>query len=112
MKPLFAWAWLCWGMLGLAVAPAQAYIIVGRWSQTATDVSTGTQGTPITLTWSFAPDGTLLRDDTTATYFNSNLIQVLDTTWGVGSGGSDLTESALVSDLLPVVRAAQRRSPA
>ncbi len=31
----------------------------GRWSSTALDGSTGSFGTPITLTWSFAPDGSL-----------------------------------------------------
>jgi hypothetical protein len=34
------------------------YYIRGRWSWTATDGGTGTQGDPITITWSFVPDGT------------------------------------------------------
>ncbi|MGB6219619.1 matrixin family metalloprotease [Haloferula sp.] len=39
----------------------QAFQSLGnsRWTFTATDGSTGANGDPITLTWSFAPDGTL-----------------------------------------------------
>ena len=35
----------------------------GRWSSTATDGGTGSEGTPITLTWSFPPDGTMTDEN-------------------------------------------------
>lgn len=76
---------------GLTVEPAHAFIISGRWNRTATNSSTGSQGTPITLTWSFAPDGTSIPANTFGTV-SSNLISFLDTNWGVGPGGSDLTQ--------------------
>lgn len=44
----------------LGVASAAAYLPTGRWSETASGI-TGTQGTPITLTWSLIPDGTPIR---------------------------------------------------
>ena len=66
---------------------AQAYIANDRWTRTATNTSTGSQGTPITVTWSIAPDGTTL-----ATGNSSTLIGFLDTTFGAGPGGSDLTQ--------------------
>ena len=56
---------------------AHAYIADDRWNRTATDTNTGSQGTPITLTWSFAPDGT-----TIPTLTDSNLIDFLDTNFG------------------------------
>ena len=34
------------------------YYIQSRWTWTASDGATGTQGDPITLTWGFVPDGT------------------------------------------------------
>ena len=48
--------------LGVPVDPEapQGYIIGGRWSSTATNSSTGSTGTGITLTWSIVPDGTLM----------------------------------------------------
>jgi hypothetical protein len=48
----------------------------GRWSYTVTDGSTGTEGNPITLTWSFVPDGT------NADGGPSNLFAVFNAVWG------------------------------
>lgn len=45
-----------WGVGG---AHDERFQIGGRWSTTATDFSAGPQGNPITLTYSFAPDGAL-----------------------------------------------------
>ena len=49
-----------------------------RWTRTATNTSTGAQGTPITLTWSFAPDSTLIPGNTTGSTVMSNLLATLD----------------------------------
>lgn len=75
----------------LGVESAQAYITEGRWSRTATNTSTGAQGSAITLTWSFAPDGTLIAGNDSGTVA-SGLISFLDTKWGAGPGGNDLTQ--------------------
>lgn len=68
-----------------------------RWSSTSFG-STGSAGDPIQLSWSFVPDGTLVRgfDEAgdiilTATE-PSDLIADLDSFFGAGSGGSDLTQ--------------------
>jgi hypothetical protein len=39
------------------------YFLSSRWSTTATDGFTGSQGEPITLTYSFIPDGTTISDN-------------------------------------------------
>lgn len=70
----------------LAAAPASAYIANDRWERTATDGFIGPMGTPATVTWSFAPDGTSIPDAT------SNLINFLDVNFGAGPGGADLTQ--------------------
>lgn len=48
-----------WGGGG---AHDERFQIGGRWTTTATNFSTGSQGNPITLTYSFAPDGALAAD--------------------------------------------------
>jgi len=55
------------------------YYIRGRWTWTATDGATGTQGDPITLTWGFVPDGTWADGGP------SDLFAVFDAAFG-GSG--------------------------
>ncbi|NUQ50870.1 MAG: matrixin family metalloprotease, partial [Phycisphaerae bacterium] len=40
-----------------------AFSVAGRWTQTATNSSTGGNGTPITLTYGFVPDGVLAVPD-------------------------------------------------
>ena len=70
----------------LAPRPASAYVPDDRWSFTASG-STGAEGSPATLTWSIAPDGTDIPGEGA-----SNLISYFDGLFGVASGGSDLTQ--------------------
>ncbi len=70
----------------LPAAPAHAYIANDRWEHTATDGLTGPLGTPVTVTWSFVPDGTLIPGA------ESNLLNFLDVNFGAGQGGPDLTQ--------------------
>lgn len=65
---------------------AWAYVPDDRWTSTASG-STGSDGDPITLTWSFAPDGTSIPGEGA-----SNLISYLDGKFGDGSGGTNLTQ--------------------
>jgi hypothetical protein len=90
-RQLFLLTWLWSALVGSMVDPADAYIANSRWNRTATNTFTGAKGTPITLTWSFAPNGTLLPGSPSGTT-PSNLLNMLDTNWGVGPGGSDLTQ--------------------
>ena len=90
-KTFFCLAWSWFLLAAWAVDPAQAYIANDRWNRTATNFSTGSQGTPVTVTWSFPADGVLIPGNTSGTVAN-NLQNFLDTNWGVGSGGSDLTQ--------------------
>lgn len=69
-----------------APAPAHGYIANDRWNFTATNGTTGPQGSPVTVTWSFAPDGTNVQGPA------SNLISFLDTNFGAGSGNADYTQ--------------------
>ncbi|HEY6563470.1 MAG TPA: matrixin family metalloprotease, partial [Pirellulaceae bacterium] len=64
-----------------------AFQLGQRWTDTATNPFTNIQGTPMTVTWGFAPDGTI-TDGGGA----SNLIAFLDNIIGAGPGGSDLTQ--------------------
>jgi hypothetical protein len=65
---------------------AAAYVPDERWSVTASG-ATGASGTPATLTWSIAPDGTSIPGEGA-----SNLISYFDGLFNVTSGGSDLTQ--------------------
>lgn len=68
-----------------------AYEVQTRWTTTATDGTVGSTsavGVPVTVTWSFAPDGTAIPAETSGTV-PSNLINFLDSGWGAGSGGGD-----------------------
>lgn len=47
-------------MWGGAQGNDPRFQIGGRWSSTASDFSTGPQGSPVTLTYSFVPDGTFI----------------------------------------------------
>ena len=91
-KSIVALAWLGTVLLGLGVRPADAYIANQRWDRTATNPSTGSMGTPITLTWSLPADGTLIPGNTVGTNTANNLQSFLDTHWNVVDGGSDLTQ--------------------
>ncbi|BDS06141.1 hypothetical protein NT6N_11810 [Oceaniferula spumae] len=66
--------------------PQTALRGVDRWSSTATDGNTGSEGTPVTITWSFVPDGTTIpgQSNTTGT---SNLIAKLNSTYGTSPTG-------------------------
>jgi serralysin len=75
-----------------AVAPAFAYNNNDRWTFTASGGAAGPVGTPITLTWGLADDGTLVQNVTPGVNRNSNLIAKLDSWYGAGPGGSDLTQ--------------------
>jgi hypothetical protein len=65
----------------------------GRWNQTATNGSAGigNQGDPVTLTWSFIPDGTAIAGFNGEAASNSSLRSFLDGRFGAGAGGADLT---------------------
>jgi hypothetical protein len=77
----------------LAAAPARSYEINSRWSRTATNATTGAQGTPVTVTWSFAPDNTTLPAEVGGNSMpKSRLIAFLDNAFGAGPGGSDYTQ--------------------
>jgi serralysin len=62
-----------------------AYVPNARWTSTASG-STGPTGRPVTLTWSFAPDGASIPGEGA-----NGLISFLDTTFGTGPGGSNFT---------------------
>lgn len=85
------------GMPGnsLIAADGQKYQLAGRWSSTATNGGGLGQGDPTTLTWSFVPDGTGFSNGCGVTGEDdndpSNLIAFLDTQFGAGPGGADLT---------------------
>jgi hypothetical protein len=61
-----------------------------RWTNTATDGNTGSEGTPVTLTWSFVPDDTSI-DNNRGDTLPSNLISKLNTTYGSPTTPGDLT---------------------
>jgi serralysin len=71
---------------------AHGYELNNRWTSTATNGSTGSQGSPVTLTWSFAPDNTLIPGIFDGSTTQSLLISFLDTNFGAGPGGSDFTQ--------------------
>jgi hypothetical protein len=80
---------LATALCALAAAPARGYIANDWWRSTATNPSPpappAERGTPVTVTWSFAPDGTNIPSAT------SGLIGFLDLHWGPGEGGDDYT---------------------
>jgi len=69
----------------LLVPSARAYFVDNRWSNTASG-ATGSQGSPIKLTWSIVPEGTTVAGG------KSSLISFLDTTFGAGPGGTNLAQ--------------------
>ena len=70
-----------------SVADCQAFEPDDRWNTTVTNGGTGTTGSPITLTWSLADDGTNLPDG--AAQVGSDLIAMLDLEFGAGPGGTN-----------------------
>jgi hypothetical protein len=76
-----------------AVQSAHGYIADSRWTTTATNgsvTSSGTPGFPVTLTWSIVADGTQTPAD--GGTVPSDLRAFLDSNWGAGPGGTDLTQ--------------------
>ena len=66
--------------------PVSGFVPDDRWTTTASG-PTGEMGDPITLTWSFVPDGTLISGEGP-----SDLISFLDGLFGEGAGGADLRQ--------------------
>ena len=70
-----------------------AYPLFARWTETATNGSGLKQGDSTTLTWSLPADG--ITTENSGSLENggapNNLLAFLDTNWGTGPGGSDLT---------------------
>lgn len=73
-------------ILVFQISPSHGFYSNGRWATTATNPSTGSIGSPATLTWGIVPDGTTIPGLGT-----SNLISFLDGIYGSGPGGADLT---------------------
>jgi hypothetical protein len=85
--------WSALAACAVAAAPARAYDASDRWEQTATNgfIGVNAWGTPTTVTWSIAPDGTQVPGNGGGP-LSSNLISFLDANWGAGPGGGDLTQ--------------------
>lgn len=97
-RPLAAALLLALLTLAGGLRPACAFVPAGtdaddsRWQFTSAG-STGDAGDPITLTWSFIPDGTdVRRPENTLLQDPSDLIAEFDTAFGAGPGGDDLTQ--------------------
>ena len=73
-------------LLLVGTTSVSAYVPEGRWSTTASG-STGVDGDPATVTWSIVADGTNLSGEGA-----SDLVSFLDTNFGAGPGGLDLTQ--------------------
>lgn len=71
-------------IIACGATPAQGFFPIDRWQTTASGPASP-RGDPVTLTWSLVPDGTPLTGGAT-----SELVQLLDTTFDVGSGEGDL----------------------
>jgi hypothetical protein len=67
---------------------------IGRWSSgtAIAPVQGHAMGNPLTLTWGFAAEGTLIPSFNTGPQGNSNLIARMDGLYGSGPGGNDLTQ--------------------
>ncbi|QDT70073.1 Matrixin [Planctomycetes bacterium MalM25] len=96
-RRLAAGCLLAWIALTGAPREADAFVPAGtdaedsRWQSTSAG-STGDEGDPITLTWSFIPDGTQVRrPENTLLQDPSDLIAEFDAAFGAGPGGADLT---------------------
>jgi serralysin len=81
----FAWIVVTASVV-LPAAPSMAYVPDERWTVTSSG-STGPSGSPVTLTWSFAPDGTSIPGEGA-----SNLIAYLDGLFSVTATSADLTQ--------------------
>ena len=68
----------CKAGISLDITGADTIIRIDRWNRTATNNTTGSLGTPITLTWSIARDG---QDFTAVGTTPSDLVSFLDERW-------------------------------
>jgi hypothetical protein len=76
--------------------PQEAFQADSRWNRTATDGSNIAIGTPVTLTWSFVPDGTLVPSGRRDANNNdilvpNNLVEKLNEAYGAPTVANDLT---------------------
>lgn len=69
-------------------APACGFNFADRWVATALANPVGPVGTPITLTWSIVPDGTVIPNVFPGVNKASNLITAFDSLLGNGGGGA------------------------
>ena len=99
IKPPLSIGILTLAVLALRTVPVVAYVPDERWAVTSSG-ATGASGTPITLTWSFAPDGTSIPGEGA-----SDLIAYLDGLFNVvamgltsrGGRGSHYLSSRLIA---------------
>lgn len=74
------------------LSEARRFRTTTRWTTTSTNGSGLKQGDPTTLTWSFPADGTVTDDIEPENPDSPNVLRnFLDTQFGNGGGGSDLT---------------------
>lgn len=79
---------------GEGVVTSSEFRLGGRWTSTSASGSTPNQGQAITLRWGFATDGSAIpggqvNNESTDP---SNLVAYMDSLFGVGPGGADLTQ--------------------
>lgn len=86
-------AFLSLVLCSISVAFAQPEDI-SRWSSgtALTPVQGYGMGNPLTLTWGFAAEGTLIPSFNTGPQGNSNIVARMDAIYGSGPGGNDLTQ--------------------
>lgn len=79
------------GLLCLTFSPSSfAYYNNGNWTSTSQG-PVGPVGSPMSISWSIVPDSTLLNGSGTPSA-QSNFIATMDSWFGSGPGGSDLTQ--------------------
>ena len=79
--------WACAAILIAIGGFASAYENVDRWNFTATDGGTGSEGAPVTITWSIVDDGVMIPGE--SGQVASDLIEMLDDEFGSGPGGNN-----------------------
>lgn len=92
MRPLPLFVFAAFVAAVSTAAPTDAYYNNDRWTFTTAGGSAGPMGTPLSLTWGIADDGTLVQNVLPGVNRNSNLVAKLDAWYGAGPGGSDLTQ--------------------
>ena len=85
------------GLVSTSAAFAGSYPdLTNRWTATATNASIA-RGAPFTLTWSIAPNGVAAPAGT------NSFISTMDSFYGAGPGGSDLTQRPWFSSVVKPV---------